>query len=67
MDETVLNLWRNLSAVGVYALRYHSIRRRLDVMQQQVIRRCFRRHTRSNPFTNNECFVIGVMNVLRDT
>jgi len=33
VGETALNLWRSLSAVAVYVLRYQSIRYRLDVMQ----------------------------------
>jgi len=33
VGETALNLWRSLTAVAVYALRYQSIRHRLDVVQ----------------------------------
>jgi len=33
VGETALNLWRSISAVAVYTLRYQRIRHRLDVMQ----------------------------------
>jgi len=69
VGETALNLWRSLTAVAVYALRYQSIRHRLDVMQQQVhvVRQCCRRHTRSRPYTTDDCFIIYVMQILRNT